>query len=84
MEPVESVPGGDTGKNEPVQEMKPVKKNRLGVKIAALGLCCALLGGAVGGGVAWAAGGSSTSINVSSRSRHRGIPQDCGRQDGDE
>ena len=67
MEPVESVPGGDTGKNEPVQEMKPVKKNRLGVKIAALGLCCALLGGAVGGGVAWAAGGSSTSINVSSR-----------------
>ena len=53
--------------SENVQEMKPVKKNRLGVKIAALCLCCALLGGAVGGGVAWAAGGSSTSINVSSR-----------------
>ena len=63
----QSVPGSDNEHRETVQEMKPVKKNRLGVKIAALCLCCALLGGAVGGGVAWAAGGSSTSINVSSR-----------------
>ena len=63
----QSVPGSDNEHRENVQEMKPVKKNRLGIKIAALCLCCALLGGAVGGGVAWAASGSSTSINVSSR-----------------
>ena len=63
-----TVPGSDNEHRETVQEMKPVKKNRLGVKVAALCLCCALLGGAVGGGVVWAAGGSgSTSINVSSR-----------------
>ena len=41
----------------PVQEMKPVKKNRVGLKITALALCCALLGGGVGGGVVWAAMG---------------------------
>nr|WP_325184114.1 trypsin-like peptidase domain-containing protein [uncultured Oscillibacter sp.] len=41
----------------PVQEMKPVKKNRIGLKITALALCCALLGGGVGGGVVWAAVG---------------------------
>lgn len=63
----QSVHSSDNEHRENVQEMKPVKKNRLGMKIAALCLCCALLGGAVGGGVAWAAGGSSTSINVSSR-----------------
>ena len=60
-----------TGPQRPVQEMKPVrKKNRMGLKIAALALCCALLGGAVGGGVVWAAGNggkNETSINVSSR-----------------
>lgn len=39
----------------PVQEMKPVKKNRTGLKITALALSCALLGGGVGGGVVWAA-----------------------------
>lgn len=63
----QSVHSSDNEHRENVQEMKPVKKNRLGMKIAALCLCCALLGGAVGGGVAWAAGGSSTSISVSSR-----------------
>ena len=53
----------------PIQEMKPVKKNRTGLKIVALALCCALLGGAVGGGVAWAVGGSgsATEVNVSGR-----------------
>ncbi len=53
----------------PVQEMKPVKKQRIGTKVAALALVCALLGGAVGGGVVWAVGGGSSSseINVSSR-----------------
>ena len=58
------------GPQQPVQEMKPVKKNRTGLKIVALALCCALLGGAVGGGVAWAvsgSGGGSTEVNVSSR-----------------
>lgn len=39
----------------PVQEMKPVKKNRIGLKVTALALSCALLGGGVGGGVVWAA-----------------------------
>ncbi|WP_418725181.1 S1C family serine protease [Dysosmobacter sp.] len=57
------------GPQRPIQEMKPVKKNRMGLKITALALCCALLGGAVGGGVAWgiSRSGSGTSINVSSR-----------------
>ena len=58
------------GPQQPVQEMKPVKKNRMGLKITALALCCALVGGAVGGGVVWGAtrsGGSSTEVNVSSR-----------------
>lgn len=46
----------------PVQEMKPVRKNRIGLKITVLALSCALLGGGVGGGVVWAAtsrGGSA-------------------------
>ncbi|EOS64982.1 S1C family serine protease [Oscillibacter sp. 1-3] len=43
----------------PVQEMKPVKKNRIGLKVTALALSCALLGGGVGGGVVWAAVGRS-------------------------
>ena len=58
------------GPQQPVQEMKPVKKNRMSLKITALALCCALLGGAVGGGVVWGvtrSGGSSTEMNVSSR-----------------
>ena len=57
------------GPQQPIQEMKPVKKNRMGLKITALALCCALLGGAVGGGVAWGISQApdSTSINVSSR-----------------
>ena len=59
-----------SGPQQPVQEMKPVKKNHVGLRITALALCCALLGGAVGGGVAWAVGGSGgngTEVNVSSR-----------------
>lgn len=32
----------------PIQEMKPVKKNRMGLKVTALALCCALLGGRIG------------------------------------
>ena len=58
-----------SGPQQPVQEMKPVKKNRTGLKIVALALCCALLGGVVGGGVAYYAGNrpGETSVNVSSR-----------------
>ena len=58
------------GPQQPVPEMKPVKKNRMGLKITALALCCALVGGAVGGGVVWGvtrSGGSGTEMNVSSR-----------------
>ena len=36
----------------PVQEVKP-KKKRTGLKIAALALACALLGGAAGGALMW-------------------------------
>ena len=58
-----------SGPQQPVQEMKPVKKNRMGLRVTALALCCALLGGAVGGGVAYYAGNrpGETSVNVSSR-----------------
>ena len=58
-----------SGPQQPVQEMKPVKKNRMGLRITALALCCALLGGVVGGGVAYYAGNrpGETSVNVSSR-----------------
>ena len=53
-------PAGDPinhGPQQPVQEMKPVKKKHTGLKIAALALCCALLGGAVAAG---SPGGSDT------------------------
>lgn len=59
-----------TGSQEAIQEMKPVKKNQKGMKITAFALVCALAGGAVGGGVVWALGGGlggETSIHVSSR-----------------
>ncbi len=63
--------GGQSGPQGPELEMRPVKKNRLGLKIAALALSCALLGGAAGGGAVWAAGqyggGDQSEINVSSR-----------------
>ena len=54
----------------PVQEMKSVKKKRTGLKIAALALVCALLGGAAGGGLAWAVmkgGVGESTISVSNR-----------------
>lgn len=59
----------NSGPQQPVQEMKPVKKNRIGLKVTALALCCALLGGAVGGGIVWGVGrsGDETSVNVSGR-----------------
>ena len=59
----------NNGPQQPVQEMKPVKKNRIGMKLTAMALCCALLGGAVGGGIVWGVGrsGDETSVNVSGR-----------------
>ena len=60
--------GGET--QRPVQEMKPVKKNRIGLKVTALALCCALVGGAIGGGIVWGvsnSGDSGTTISVSDR-----------------
>ena len=44
--PQEPIHPQSAGPQGPVQEMKPVKKNRMGLKITALALCCALLGGA--------------------------------------
>lgn len=63
-------PGGQPGPQGPEFEVKPVKKNRLGLKITALALVCALLGGAAGGGAVWAMSqgkGNESEINVSSR-----------------
>ena len=63
-------PDGQPGPQGPELEVKPVKKNRMGLKIAALALSCALLGGAAGGGAVWAAsqaGQDESEINVSSR-----------------
>lgn len=59
----------NNGPQQPVQEMKPVKKNRIGMKLTAMALCCALLGGTVGGGIVWGVGNHSgeTSVNVSGR-----------------
>ena len=76
--------GYQSGPQQPVQEMKPVKKNRMGLKITALALVCALLGGAVGGGAVWALGGglskNETSINVSNRpATHVSIQQVDGK-----
>jgi len=54
----------------PVQEPKPPKKKRTGLKIAALALACALLGGAAGGGLMWGIQRGmveQTEIGVSSR-----------------
>ena len=34
----------NSGPQQPVQEMKPVKKNRIGLKVTALALCCAPAG----------------------------------------
>ena len=62
-------PMHQTGPNGPVQEMKPVKKNRMGLKITALALACALLGGAIGGGIVYGVGrgGSDAVVNSSGR-----------------
>ena len=67
--PQEPIHPQSAGPQGPVQEMKPVKKNRMGLKITVLALCCALLGGAVGGGVVYgiSGSGSNSSINVSNR-----------------
>ena len=53
-----------------VQPPKKEKKDRLGLKVTALALVCALLGGVVGGGVSWLAKGrsaSKTEIQMSER-----------------
>lgn len=59
----------NSGPQQPVQEMKPVKKNRMGLKITALALACALLGGAIGGGIVYGVGrgGSDAVVNSSGR-----------------
>ena len=54
---------------QPVQDMQPVKKERRGVKLVALALVCALVGGAAGAGITAAvgAGRNNAAINVSGR-----------------
>ena len=61
-----------TDSRSPAPEMKPVRKNRMGMKIAALALSCAVLGGAAGAGISAAishsgSSGSSATVNVSGR-----------------
>ncbi len=52
-----------------IQEGKPLKKKRSGLKIAALALAFALLGGIAGGGAVWAVsrGAHTSELNLSSR-----------------
>ncbi|MEG1657642.1 MAG: trypsin-like peptidase domain-containing protein [Oscillibacter sp.] len=60
----------DGGPSGPLPTLKPAKKSRMGLKITALALSCALLGGAVGGGIAWAVGNGpagATSVSISGR-----------------
>ncbi|MCI8329675.1 MAG: trypsin-like serine protease, partial [Oscillibacter sp.] len=62
--------GGQFGPQGPELEMKQVKKQGIGMKVTALALVCALLGGAAGGGAVWAAtrsAGNKSEISVSSR-----------------
>ncbi len=58
-----------TGQSTGTWEEKKPKKNRLGMKITALALVCALIGGAAGAGITHyaASAGSSTAIEVSDR-----------------
>ena len=62
---------GSQSGQQPVQEMKPVKKNRAGMKITALALACAILGGVIGGGTVWGLSGglsrNESTIQVSDR-----------------
>ena len=63
-------PNGYRQTQPPYREVQPAKKKRTGVKIAALALSCALLGGAVGGGASYFAMKNSkitTQVNVSQR-----------------
>ena len=51
-------------------EVKPVKRKKTALKTVALALVCALLGGAVGGGLVWGIGRSAvneTQVSISSR-----------------
>ncbi|MBR5878256.1 MAG: hypothetical protein IKY91_01800, partial [Akkermansia sp.] len=78
-QPVQQAPQQPVQQNPvqpPVQEMNPVKKqkkSRTWLKIAALALTCTLLGGAVGGGMAWGlmsrgkSAGGSAEVQVSNR-----------------
>lgn len=69
-------------KADPWEEKKP-KKNRLGLKIAALALACALIGGRGGAGIthhAFASARGSTQIEVSRPSGRRGPAGQGGRQ----
>ena len=70
-------PGGQeyyqSSQMPPVQERKP-RKNRAGVKVVALALVCALLGGAAGAGITLAMGGgkshqdeNNATVHVSAR-----------------
>ena len=61
-------PNGYRQTQPPYREVP--KKKRTGLKITALALCCALLGGAAGGGIVWGLtrGGKTTAqVNVSAR-----------------
>jgi len=60
----EQLQGMKSNEQPPVIEMKPIKKNRMGLKIAVLALSCAVLGGAAGAGINAAINHSSGSASV--------------------
>ena len=68
-QPGQSYDNGYPQTQPPYREIP--RKKRTGLKITVLALCCALLGGAVGGGTVWAMSRQSnktaTQVNVSSR-----------------
>lgn len=65
-----------------VQEMKPVKKSRLGLKITALALVCALLGGGVGGGIVYAAVDHSSTSRITQNAPTQGSSLPSGESGG--
>lgn len=72
-EQISNYQSGQSGQSQPVQDMKPAggkKKHRLGVKVAALALSCALVGGAAGAGITTVinhADAGDTTVKVSGR-----------------
>lgn len=66
---VQDTPVVETTYREPWESKAPKKKNRTSLKITALALSCALIGGAAGAGVMWSVGQSGDTVNVQKSTR---------------